>query len=157
MKLFIHEILPTSVTRAIYVDTDAFFISDPSLLWESFKDIDRKIALSMPTHPDQNAEIWKSASNICSCIMLLNLERMRELRFMDSSAYRNDPNGQAALSPATFHAMYGPPGESGFYEGVHLGDQGYFWAIVKHKPDIFQHLSFDYEGMLLYIISFHNA
>lgn len=27
MKLFIHEILPDSVRKSIYVDTDAFFIS----------------------------------------------------------------------------------------------------------------------------------
>ena len=32
MKLFIHEILPDTVKRAVFVDTDAFFISDPALL-----------------------------------------------------------------------------------------------------------------------------
>jgi len=77
--------------------------------------------------------------------MLLNLERLRELRLMDSSVYREDPNGLPALSPPTFVAMYGQTGEGGHYQNVHLGDQGYFWAIIKHRPDIFQHLSYDYE------------
>jgi len=87
--------------------------------------------------------------------MLLNLERLRELRLMDSSIYRVDPNGPPALSPPTFVAMYGRTGESGHYENVHLGDQGYFWAIIKYRPDIFEHLSYDYEGALLslYLIS----
>lgn len=80
--------------------------------------------------------------------MLLNLERLRELRLMDSSVYREDPNGLPALSPPTFVAMYGQTGEGGHYQNVHLGDQGYFWAIIKHRPDIFQHLSYDYEGAL---------
>ncbi|KAF7964716.1 hypothetical protein HWV62_3677 [Athelia sp. TMB] len=145
MKLFIHEILPPSVKRAIYVDTDAFFISDPSHLWDLFHEMDPKIAISMPSHPEQNAAVWNHASNICSCIMLLDLQRLRDLRLMDSSVYRADPSGPVALSPATFVAMYGIPGESGHYEDVHLGDQGYFYAIVKHRPDIFAHLGFDWE------------
>lgn len=79
--------------------------------------------------------------------MLLNLERLRAVRFMDSSVYRSDTSGQypPALSPPAFEAVYGPPGASGHYEGVHLGDQGYFWAVVKHYPDISEHLGFEWE------------
>jgi len=30
-KIFLHEILP--VKQTLYVDTDAFFVADPALLW----------------------------------------------------------------------------------------------------------------------------
>lgn len=145
MKLFIHEILPLSVKKSIFIDTDTFFISDPTLLWEHFKSIPSNVAVSMPSHPEMMAPEWHNANRICSCIMLLNLERLREIRLMDSSVYRSDPQGPPAFSPPAFHAMFGPPGPQGHYEGVKLGDQGYWWAIINHDPEIFQHLSYDWE------------
>ncbi|KAH8108212.1 hypothetical protein BXZ70DRAFT_884088 [Cristinia sonorae] len=145
MKLFIHEILPDTVKKTIFLDTDAFFISDPVLLWNRFDDFGPEAALSMPTHFDQSAPEWHNANRICSCVMLLDLEKLRKLRLMDSSEYRKNPEGTPALSPPAFTAMFGPPGKSGHYEGVKLGDQGYWWAIVSHRPEILQHLHFDYE------------
>lgn len=147
MKLFIHEILPPTVTRAIFIDTDAFFITDPALLWQFFDDLDPDTAISMPTHPDQSAVQWHHANRICSCIMLLNLEKLRALRLMDSSLYRDDVSGAhpPPLAPPAFEAMYGPPGADGHYQDVKLGDQGYWWAIVAHRPEIFQHLSYEWE------------
>ncbi|GBE82577.1 predicted protein [Sparassis crispa] len=147
MKLFIHEILPNNVKRAIFIDTDAFFITDPALLWDYFLHLRPTTAISMPTHLEQNAVEWHHANRICSCIMLLDLARLRELRLMDSVAYRNDSSGHfpPALAPPAFEAMFGPPGASGHYEGVKLGDQGYWWAIVSHRPDVFEHLSFEWE------------
>ncbi|KAI0075791.1 hypothetical protein K474DRAFT_1599183 [Panus rudis PR-1116 ss-1] len=148
LKLFIHEILPESVERSIFVDTDAFFISDPMLLWNVFDTLNQDTAVAIPKHPDQNAAEWHNASNICSCIMLLNLKRLRELHLMDSSVYHDAKSplaGIVPLAPAAFRSMYGPPGPSGHYEGVKLGDQGYWWAIVEHSPDIVEHLSYDWE------------
>ncbi|CAL1703866.1 unnamed protein product [Somion occarium] len=145
LKLFIHEVLPETVKKSIFVDTDAFFISDPVLLWRRFDTLPPQIAVSLPTHGDQNEPEWNFASNICSCVMLLNLERLRELRLMDSSLYREDGLGVTPIGPSAFQAMYGPPGPSGHYEGVKLGDQGYWWAIVSHRPDILEHLSYDWE------------
>ncbi|THH31362.1 hypothetical protein EUX98_g2821 [Antrodiella citrinella] len=146
MKLFIHEILPDTVKRAIFLDTDAFFISDPILLWNRFDDFTEEAAVSMPTHFDQSSTEWHDANRICSCVMLLDLEKLRKLRLMDSILYHeNDPHGTPALSPPAFRDMFGPPGGSGHYEGVKLGDQGYWWAIVKHNPKVLQHLHFDYE------------
>ncbi|TCD67648.1 hypothetical protein EIP91_012158 [Steccherinum ochraceum] len=145
MKLFIHEILPTTVKKAIFLDTDAMFISDPVLLWNQFDDFGPEAALSMPTHFDQIAPQWHNANRICSCVMLLDLEKLRKLRLMDSVYYREDPTGVPALAPAAFRALYGPPGESGHYEDVKLGDQGYWWAIVDHRRELLQHLHFDYE------------
>jgi hypothetical protein len=34
MKLFIHEILPPSVKKAIFVDSDSILIANPRLMWE---------------------------------------------------------------------------------------------------------------------------
>jgi hypothetical protein len=158
MKLFIHEILPPSVKRAIFVDTDAMFVADPTLLWRRFDLFTPWIssdspgtAISMPTHLDQAAPEWHDASKICSCVMLLDLEKLRRVRLIDSEYYRSAPsntNGDAdrALSPPTFTAMFGPPSaETGHYEGVKLGDQGYYWAIVHGRPDIFAHLPIEWE------------
>lgn len=147
MKLFLHEIVP--VRRGIYIDTDAFFISDPTLLWGVFKDFKASTAIVMSSHPDQDSPEWHHASRICSCVMLLEFEKLRSLRLMDSSIYRSDSSNRfaPALAPDAFRAMYGLPGGDGHgqYENVRLGDQGYWWAIIDHRPDIYEPLSFDFE------------
>ena len=145
MKLFIPEILPPTVKRAIFIDTDAFFVSDPLLLWQQFDAFSPNTAISMPSHPEQSSDEWHNANRICSCIMLLDLERLRTLRLMDSAAYHVTGDDRTALAPAAFTAMFGPPGADGHYQGVKLGDQGYWWAIVSHSPEVFKHLSFDWE------------
>lgn len=144
MKLFIHEILPESVERTIFIDTDALFITDPALLWDRFGDFAPQTALAMPSHPDHSSVEWHNANRICSCIMLLDLARLRALRLMDSSAYR-DAAASPALAPAAFRALFGAPGEDGKYRDVKLGDQGYWWAIVSQNPVLFEHLSYDWE------------
>ncbi|KAK7015077.1 glycosyltransferase family 8 protein, partial [Favolaschia claudopus] len=148
MKLFLHEILPPTVKKAIYIDTDALLIADPTLMWKIWDTAKPSTAFIMASHSDQNAEEWHHASRICSCVMMLNLEKFRQLRLMDSSIYRNDTSGlfPAALAPSAFRAMYGAPtGERGRYDNVQLGDQGFWWAIVDHNRDLFEHLSFDFE------------
>jgi hypothetical protein len=106
MKLFLHEILPETVEKAIYVDTDAFFLTDPALLWDEFSRWGPSIAVSTPYHPNLVTLEWYNASEICSCIMLLHLERLRSVRLMDSSIYRADHSGlyPPALAPPTFTA-----------------------------------------------------
>ena len=164
MKLFIHEILPANVTRTIFIDTDAFFISDPRLLWEQFATFDEQTAIAMPSHPELSAPQWHDASKICSCVMLLDLARLRALRLMDSSVYRaehahaldngrenthdvhNGDTGVEALSPPAFLALFGPPdAHTGKYRDVALGDQSYWWAIISHRPEIYKHLAYDWE------------
>lgn len=149
MKLFIHEILPPTVKKGIYIDTDAFWIADPKLLWNVFSSLKPSTAIVMSSHPDQDTPEWHNASRICSCVMLLDLEKLRAMRLMDSSLYRNDTSGNfpPAVSPPAFKAMYGVPEDAGhsYYENVRLGDQGYWWAIVDHRKDIFEPLSYDFE------------
>lgn len=145
MKLFIHEILPPSVTKAIFVDTDAIFISDPALLWETFDSLSDEKAIIMASHPDQFSPEWNHASRICSCIMLLDLEKLRRIRLMDSTIYRK-LDDKSAVGTEAFRAMYGvPTGPNGRYDNVRLGDQGYWWAIVDHRRDLFEPMSFDFE------------
>ncbi|KAF8876039.1 hypothetical protein CPB84DRAFT_1796191 [Gymnopilus junonius] len=146
MKLFIHEIVPPTVKKSIYIDTDALFVSDPALLWDVFNSLHSSTAIVMGSHPDQEAPEWHHASKICSCVMLLDLEKLRSLRLMDSSIYR-DLGGIQALSPPAFRAKYGLPGGdvTGRYNNVRLGDQGYWWAIVDYYPNIFEPLSYDFE------------
>ncbi|TRM60648.1 glycosyltransferase family 8 protein [Schizophyllum amplum] len=142
MKLFLHELMPT-VNKAIYVDTDALFIADPTILWRVFDTFRPSTAIAMGYHPEQMAHAWHYASRICSCIMLLDFEKLREQRLMDSRLYKD---GKAALSPPAFRAMYGEPaGPDGRYDNVKLGDQGFWWAIVDHMPEIFEPLSYDFE------------
>jgi hypothetical protein len=146
MKLFLHEVLPDSVEKAIYVDTDAFFLTDPALLWDQFSYWGLNIAVSIPYHPNLDIKEWYNASEICSCVMLLHLDRLRSVRLMDSSIYRDDHSGlyPPALSPPTFTALFGPPGPNGYHH-VALGDQSYWWAIVSNRREIFQPLSYDWE------------
>jgi len=76
--------------------------------------------------------------------MLLDLEKLRHLRLMDSSIYREYDN-LTALSPEAFKDKYGLPNAHGRYDNVRLGDQGFWWAIVDYRPDLFEPLSYDFE------------
>jgi hypothetical protein len=146
MKLFMHEVFPDNIEKAIYVDTDAFFLTDPTLLWEEFSRWDPSVAVSIPYHPNLVNHEWFNASEICSCIMLLHFNKLRSVRLMDSSVYRADRSGlyPPALAPPTFTALFGPPGPHG-YTHVALGDQSYWWAIVSNRSDIFHPLPYDWE------------
>jgi hypothetical protein len=145
MKLFLHEVLPDDVEKAIYVDTDAFFLTDPALLWEEFSHWKPDVAVSIPYHPNMIQSNWFNASEICSCIMLLHLQKLRSIRLMDSDVYRRDRSGSypPAFSPPLFEALFGPPGPHGYHG--ELGDQTFWWAIVSKRPDIFNPLPYDWE------------
>lgn len=142
-KLFLHEIIP--VKKSIFVDTDALFISDPRHLWNIFKGVKPETGVVMSSHPDGGASEWHEADKICSCVMLLDLEKLRTIRLMDSSIYRQDPSGPPAASPPAFRAKFGEPDSDGKFSSARLGDQGYWWAIVDHLKDLWEPLSFDFE------------
>ena len=146
MKLFLHEVLPDDVEKAIYVDTDAFFLTDPALLWEEFSHWKPDIAFSTPYHhPNMIQSFWLNASELSSCIMLLHLQKLRSIRLMDSTFYRRDRSGlyPPAFTPPLFKALFGPPGPHGYH--AKLGDQTFWWAVVSKYPDIFQPLSYGWE------------
>lgn len=144
MKLFIHELLPPHVKRAIFVDTDAFFVSDPLLLWRQFDTFNATTAIALPSHPEMFAPQWYDANKICSCVMLLDLERFRALRLMDSVHYRS--KGLPALAPGAFRELFGEPDSAtGRFEDAALGDQSFWWAIIRGRPELFRHLHYDWE------------
>jgi hypothetical protein len=145
MKLFLHEVLPDDVKKAIYVDTDAFFLTDPALLWEEFSHWGPDVAISIPYHPNLPSPKWYNASEICSCIMLLDLQKFRSIRLMDSNIYRGDRSGlyPASFSPPLFEALFGPRGPNTYH--ADLGDQTFWWAIVSNRRDIFHPLPYDWE------------
>ncbi len=145
MKLFLHEVLPDDVEKVIYVDTDAFFLTDPALLWDEFSHWKPDIAVSIPYHPNIIQSNWYNASEICSCIMLLHLQKLRSIRLMDSSVYRRDRSGlyPPAFSPPLFEALFGPPGPHGYHG--ELGDQTFWWAVVSKRPEVFHPLPYDWE------------
>ena len=148
MKLFMHELLPDDVEKAIFVDTDAFFLTDPALLWEEFSHWDSSVSVSMPYHPNMNSPDtlqWFNATRICSCIMLLHFGKFRAQRLMDSSIYRADHSGlfPPAFSPPTFEALFGPLGPGEQYDAA-MGDQSYWWAIVNNRTELFRPLSYDW-------------
>lgn len=146
MKLFIHELLPETAKKAIFVDTDALFISDPLLMWQQFEKIKPDTAISMPSHPNLGTLGWFNADKICSCAILLNLEKLRAIRLMDSKVYREANDGVTSISGPAFRAMLGEPdANTGHFEGTALGDQTYWWAIISHRPDLYEHLSYDWE------------
>lgn len=131
MKFFIHEILPTHVHRAIFVYTDAFFTSDPLLLWRQFDTFTAATAIALPSHPEMFAPEWYDANKIYSCAILLDLERFCTLQLMDSTHYR---------------ALFGGPDPAtGHFADAALGDQTFWWAIVSGRAELLKHLHYDWE------------
>ncbi|EKM48149.1 uncharacterized protein PHACADRAFT_266532, partial [Phanerochaete carnosa HHB-10118-sp] len=126
------------------VHSHAFFTTDPLLLWRQFGTFNATTAIALPSHPEMFAPEWYDANKICSCVMLLDLERFRTLRLMDSTHYRTA--GLPALAPATFRALFGEPdAATGHFADAALGDQTFWWAIIQGRPELFKHLHYDWE------------
>lgn len=150
MKLFLHEILPDSVTHSIFIDTDAFFMTDPARLWQTFSDpiaFPPGTGVAIPHHLDLFAPEWHDANRVCSCVLLLDLEVLRgghgRPALMDSVHYRDA--GLEAWGPPAFAKMFGKPAEGHAYEGVKLGDQGYWWALVNGTEGLMTPLDLAWE------------
>ncbi|KIY66731.1 glycosyltransferase family 8 protein [Cylindrobasidium torrendii FP15055 ss-10] len=118
-KVFIHELL-IGVKRVIFMDTDMIFVVDPVLLWNNFDDFNNDTLVSFPTlGPNSHA------GEVCSCIMLMDLERMRapEAPFMPSTLF---PAEVSDASPATSAFA------KGISQGIHHFDPPH--AIVPFDP-----------------------
>ena len=72
---------------------------------------------------------------------------------MDSSFYRSSIPRLPAYSPPAFRALFGSPSaQTGKYEEIALGDQSFWWAIIKYmnsdqesQKGMFEHLHYDWE------------
>ncbi|KZV89202.1 hypothetical protein EXIGLDRAFT_721602 [Exidia glandulosa HHB12029] len=71
-KLFLHELLPASVPSALYITPSSVFSSDPFLLWRA-SNLTSEHLLSL------------SEGRARVSVMALNLERMRDASFVESS------------------------------------------------------------------------
>ncbi|KAF9057686.1 hypothetical protein BJ165DRAFT_1422470 [Panaeolus papilionaceus] len=143
-KLLMHEIL-FDVEKTIFVDTDMIFVVDPVQLWDGFDTLEDNALLALPTLGPKS-----HAGEICTCVMLLHLERMRT------------PEPNSLLIPSSL-----VPGHKDIFtdaflaaerEGIanHLGgtdnvpfsrkdppygDQGIFYALWHYRRNLFTHLS----------------
>ncbi|PPQ99080.1 hypothetical protein CVT24_003640 [Panaeolus cyanescens] len=143
-KLLMHEIL-IDVEKTIFVDTDMIFVVDPAQLWDNFRTFDDNALLALPTLGPTS-----HAGEICTCVMLLNLERMR----------RPEPN--SLLIPSSLIPQYkdiltealdaaerdgipnmkGRPERASFSrKDAPFGDQGIIYALWMHRPALFPQLS----------------
>lgn len=130
-KMLIHELVPAE--RALYVDTDAMFATDPALLWRAFT----RLSAASPgmlvalTH----AGPASSGGETCTCLMGLHLARMRSAPLLPSPFFAPEANAQALGNAETWAAAeidpMAPP----------WGDQGLFWAMWKKDPSAFGRLS----------------
>ncbi|EJD36903.1 hypothetical protein AURDEDRAFT_174070 [Auricularia subglabra TFB-10046 SS5] len=130
-KMLIHELIPAE--RALYVDTDAMFATDPVLLWRAFT----RLAAASPgmlvalTH----AGPLSGGGDVCTCLMGLHLARMRAAPLLPSPFFSPEANAQAignvdAWTSANINPLEPP-----------WGDQGLFWAMWKKDATAFGRLS----------------
>ncbi|KAH7107941.1 hypothetical protein BKA62DRAFT_780632 [Auriculariales sp. MPI-PUGE-AT-0066] len=122
LKLLIHEILPKTVTKAIYLDTDAFFLTDPYLIWKDYMQIpdDRHVSLTHSGPKSDNTQL-------CSCVMGLNLVTMRspEEPFLPSTLIPGSE--KIALGRAeVWNASKTDP------NGPWYGDQSLYWSMWRY-------------------------
>jgi hypothetical protein len=158
-KLFIQEIL-RDVEKAIFIDTDMIFVGevidasnfshgvylysvDPVQLWDTFSTFSSEAAVSFPTLGRDS-----HAGRICTCVMLLNLARMRASNqiWMPSSLL---PNMYSPAKPAFKKASVDgvvdviTPTQKIPWNPLDpfFADQGVYHVIWTYQPKLFQHLS----------------
>ena len=77
----------------------------------------------IPTHPLAEPtlhEDWRGASRICSCVLLLDLERLRNVHLLHSQLYTEAEN-KLALAPKAVMEWWGPPQYINWYTKIGLG------------------------------------
>ncbi|KAI5896599.1 uncharacterized protein SCHCODRAFT_02615309 [Schizophyllum commune H4-8] len=145
MKLFLHEILPASTNFVIALSPSALFLSDPAALWLE------NLRLAPPAAPAAALYYDSSNSKVTHAnahVLLLNLDKLREVRLMDSRVYRKvDHAANGAISSAAFRVALGPPltSKGARYDVKEMGGEEIFWrALVGYRPDLFWGLEAGY-------------
>jgi len=120
VKVFLHEVLH-DVEKVIFFDTDMLFLVDPYLLWREFDRFqaqNQKVLVSFPTlGPESTSDV------VCSCIMLLNLNLLRQEHFMPSTLFPSEL--QTLGNSQTWSIANIDPVNPDF------GDQGFYFAVWK--------------------------
>ncbi|KAL1736719.1 hypothetical protein EV714DRAFT_279254 [Schizophyllum commune] len=145
MKLFLHEMLPASTKFAIVLSPSAVFLFDPAALWLD------TLRLAPPAAPAAALYYDSSNSKVThanSRVILLNLDKLREVRLTDSRVYRKvDHAANGAISSAAFRVALGPPltSKGARYDVKEMGGEETFWrALVAYRPDLFWGLDAGY-------------
>ena len=120
VKMFVPWLLPHH-DRAIVLDTDLLFVTDPVRLWDEFetngKDWLYKMPIKNMDHP----------SNMCSCIKLIEIRKVR----LESDYY-----------PAVFqkalarHPEWKDPNSSIDHYLAPHGDQGVYYAMIQSNKTL---------------------
>lgn len=142
-KVLIHEIL-ADVKRAAYVDTDMIFVVDPAQLWDTFPTLGKDVLISFPTLGNES-----HAGQICTCVMLMELARMRNpdvllipsTRLPDVSDWLSEP--VAAAKKDGIRSIFNKPDERMPFDPMDLlfGDQGLYYVLWLYRPYLFDRLS----------------
>lgn len=139
-----------------------------SVLWKEFNRWGPDVMLAIPSH-DERGDEYDGTTKICSCILLLDLEKMvrqtwysgpvlllttqRKHRYIDSTLF--SPSERArALSPKANLQVYGEPtADDGTYKNLGLGDQTYFMSIKIFRPDLHTELPPSWEVTSCLLVS----
>jgi hypothetical protein len=122
--MFLPEILPRSVPRVIYYDVDVVLNRPISELWSEF---DTHVpdgtlfSASEFTAPAREG-IGKSHTNLCSCLLLLRLDRMRDVGWVAGSEW---------LHRQVQNKTFFDPGRAGH------GDQALFGWVRITSPHLY--------------------
>lgn len=146
VKLFLHELLPDPYT--LVVDTDAFFVADPALLWDELLNMTRTSPDILLAFPYKVVPVRVKPFEMCSCTMMLNLEAMRAAP-MFPSTLRPEWDEKALGTHDVWKKTNIDPNDVAF------GDQGLLFGIWKIYPERFWRLSrsWNIEGCQVILVS----
>ncbi|KAF5327037.1 hypothetical protein D9619_004872 [Psilocybe cf. subviscida] len=149
-KLLIHKVLQ-EVEKTIFVDTDMIFMVDPVQLWDTFEAVNEQTLMAFPTLGPTS-----HAGQVCTCVMLLNLKRMRNPRspkppssnanstFLIPTPYHPDILTTALMAgtKAGLPNMFGHPEDCMSFNPLWppFGNQGIVYVLWVEKPYLFQDL-----------------
>ncbi|EJD49855.1 hypothetical protein AURDEDRAFT_112338 [Auricularia subglabra TFB-10046 SS5] len=129
-KMFIHELVPAPL--ALYVDTDAMFLTDPLHLWHTARRLTAADADTLLAFP--HAGPHSDGGDICTCVMAMHLARMRAAPWLESTL-RAETVGRALGGRAVWARAGIDPARPPW------GDQGLVHAIWRAHPTRFARLS----------------
>lgn len=144
-KLLLHEIL-VDVEKVIFIDTDMLFVVDPYEIWKNFDSFDENTIIQFPTLGPKS-----HAGQVCSCVMLMNLARMRNpsSMFIPSSLLPQTSITALTVMPFARASLEGVPNPFKPSENIPLdpsqptpfGDQDIYHVVWYYRKDLIKHLS----------------
>jgi hypothetical protein len=118
-KLFLPHLFPET-KRSIFIDTDMILFTDIKLAWNEFQKFTPETMIAWPV------DTYSDPNNVCSCIMLWDFERSRELKW------------EKELAPAAFRHYLGMFNDGTYSNKWGGGDQDFLWAIARYRPELFR-------------------